>query len=319
MDRQTERDYRDALDALRFSGEGKERIMKNLMGNSNQPVKAKRFRAIRTGLIAAAACATLIMTAGAATVLARQTSIQLIDREQFKQEYDAYLEENGHSPEYYSNGVYSGMDFKGNDEAWQEDWWNNMGTPVEEVAGTAQDGWTVKRVFKSDAAATCYGLRWGQVYEETRYKADRASDYSSLCDWWDLSWLEEHYTVNPYGTFARAITHQGNLKFAAMGGEYRGENGAMFNVVWGWNGAFAYPEEYKVVDNKEYAETYTTKDGVAVTIEMDTSNTGKSVFWVTVWSGYNSFEMFGTQLELNDLHDILDSLNLSAMLDYQPQ
>lgn len=67
MDRQTERDYRDALDALRFSGEGKERIMKNLMAEGKRPVKAKRFKVMRAGLIAAALCVALVGTAFAAS------------------------------------------------------------------------------------------------------------------------------------------------------------------------------------------------------------------------------------------------------------
>lgn len=73
MDRQTEREYREALDALRFSGEGKERIMKNLMEEGKRPVKAKRFKVMRTGLIAAAVCAALVGTAFAATAVYRLT------------------------------------------------------------------------------------------------------------------------------------------------------------------------------------------------------------------------------------------------------
>ncbi len=320
MDRRTEQEYKQALDSLRYSSEGKERIMKNLMEQQEQRLeKRKSIRPLRTVLIAAAVCAALVMTAGAATVLARQTSIQFIGREQFEREYDAYLDEHDQSPDNYSNGTYTGMDFKGSDAVVRENWWNYVGKPVEETAGTAQDGWTAKRVFKSDAAAIAYGLRQGQVYDETRYLADRASDYGSLWDWWDLSWLESHYTANPYGTCARTVSYRDDLRFAAMNGEYKGEDGAMFYVSWSWDASFLHPDEYKVANNKEFAEVYTTKDGVEAAIEMDTSKTGKSVFWVTVWSGYNSFDMFGTQVELEEIHNILDSLNLSALLEYAPE
>lgn len=71
MDRQTERDYREALDALRFSGEGKERIMKNLMEEGKRPVKAKRFKVMRAGLIAAAVCVALVGTVFAVTEQSR--------------------------------------------------------------------------------------------------------------------------------------------------------------------------------------------------------------------------------------------------------
>lgn len=58
-----ERDYRDALDGLRFSDAGKERIMKNLMEQGKQPVKGKHFRPMRTALVAACVCLALLGTA----------------------------------------------------------------------------------------------------------------------------------------------------------------------------------------------------------------------------------------------------------------
>lgn len=67
MDRRTEQEYQQALDSLRFSSEGKERIMKNLMERQErEPVKGKRFRPLRMALIAAAVCLALVGTAGAA-------------------------------------------------------------------------------------------------------------------------------------------------------------------------------------------------------------------------------------------------------------
>lgn len=62
-----EQDYREALDDLRFSGAGKERIMKNLMEQQERgTVKEKRFRPLRMALIAAAVCLALVGTAFAA-------------------------------------------------------------------------------------------------------------------------------------------------------------------------------------------------------------------------------------------------------------
>lgn len=58
-----ERDYRDALDGLRFSDAGKERIMKNLMEQGKQPVKGKHFRPMRAALVAACVCLALLGTA----------------------------------------------------------------------------------------------------------------------------------------------------------------------------------------------------------------------------------------------------------------
>lgn len=278
-----------------------------------------RRRPLRMAVIAAALCAALVLTAGAAVVAARQTSITYLDRDQFMKEYNEYLEEYGQSSSQYSDGHYTGMDFNGWDVELWESWWRNPDAElVEELAGTAGDGWTAKRVFKSDLSSTSYGLRRGQTYEEARYQAERVSDYGSLWGLWDLSWLEEHYAANPCGTFARTITYRDKLRFLALGGEYQ-DGETQFNLGFSWNSSITYWDEYRMSGNKEYAELYTTPDGVVVDIEMDTSNTRKSVFWASVSGGHNSFSMFGTQMELDDLHDILDSLNLSALLEYQPE
>lgn len=58
-------EYRDALDGLRFSEAGKERIMKSLTEQADQPVKGKRFRPLRPALVAACVCLVLVGTAAA--------------------------------------------------------------------------------------------------------------------------------------------------------------------------------------------------------------------------------------------------------------
>ena len=65
---QIEREYRDALDGLRFSGDAKERMVDNLLEQRGQaPVKRRGARPLRAGLIAAAVCVLLVGTAFAAT------------------------------------------------------------------------------------------------------------------------------------------------------------------------------------------------------------------------------------------------------------
>ena len=77
---QIEREYKNALDEVRFSQEAKERMMKNLMKQEERaPVRRGGFRPLRAGLIAAAACAALLGTAGAANVMARQANINFLD------------------------------------------------------------------------------------------------------------------------------------------------------------------------------------------------------------------------------------------------
>lgn len=72
-----EGEYRDALDSLRFSEDGKERIVKNLMEQqAGRPVKGKRFRPLRAAMIAAALCLALAGTAVAVQVFEVRVDLQ---------------------------------------------------------------------------------------------------------------------------------------------------------------------------------------------------------------------------------------------------
>lgn len=74
---QTEREYREALDEVRFSQEAKERMMKNLMEQTERaPVKRHSFRPLRSGLIAAMLCMALLGTAGAAQFFGMRVDLQ---------------------------------------------------------------------------------------------------------------------------------------------------------------------------------------------------------------------------------------------------
>lgn len=66
QENRNEREYRAALDALRFSDAGKERIMNKLTQKNGQSAgKRRAFRPLRAGLIAACLCLVLVGTAGA--------------------------------------------------------------------------------------------------------------------------------------------------------------------------------------------------------------------------------------------------------------
>lgn len=74
-----EQEYREALDGLRFSNAGKERIMKNLIEQAaGTPVKRRGARPLRTALIAAALCAGLVGTAFAASPGLREMLAQAL-------------------------------------------------------------------------------------------------------------------------------------------------------------------------------------------------------------------------------------------------
>lgn len=313
----TEQEYREALDGLRFSEDAKRRMMDNLMEQKEEkPMKERNIRPLRMGLIAAALCAAMVLTAGAANVIARQSRITYLEWDQFKKEYNEYLDEHGESPNNYSNASYTGRDFKGTDEEAQEDWWEGpSGELVEDTAGTAANSWTGKRVFKRWESSRSHMPLYGKTCYETRYRADLVSDFDSSWDCWDMSWVEGHYKTT--WAWSRTLASEAELDFMAMGGEYRsGET--RFNMSYCWDGCFVQEDEFRVAGRKEYFELYTTPDGAEVAIEMDTSETGKRVFWANLWGGHSSFSMFGTQMELDDLHDLLDNMNLSKLLEYNP-
>lgn len=96
---QFERDYWDALDGLRFSGEGKGRIMKNLMEQREaKPAKRRGIRPLRAGLIAACLCLALAGTAFAASPTLRSLLAEALGGfEPYAQEQDdtVYTTEDG--------------------------------------------------------------------------------------------------------------------------------------------------------------------------------------------------------------------------------
>lgn len=85
-----EREYKNALDEVRFSQEAKERMMKNLMQQEERaPAKGRGFRGLRAGLTAACLCLALVGTAFAATAVYRLT-VQTGEEEAWGNEYVTY-------------------------------------------------------------------------------------------------------------------------------------------------------------------------------------------------------------------------------------
>ena len=98
---------------------------------------------------------------------------------------------------------------------------------------------------------------------------------------------------------------------AELVGEYRGEDGQVFNLQYTYQKGSEPADQYQLVDG--YYEYYTTRDGVQAAIQMETSHTGKSMFWVTVYAGEIDFSMTGTQVELEELQSDSDEpIHMSA-------
>ena len=336
----TEREYREALDGLRFSEDAKGRMIDNLMEQKGEkPMKKRNIRPLRTGLIAAAVCAALVGTAGAATLIAQQANVNFFDN------YEEYVEAQRAKSE--KDGVDYGIiitpdeleDYGELGSTDKDFWWNGeysesgdvstvitdeegtiigeatvrydsiVQTLVEETAGTAGDGWTAKRVFQYE---------WdGHTYLTAKYRAEALSGYDGLWNSWDTSWLEERYTPVPDNTRFEDVERDGKHHFTNVFGEFRGKGDTVFNLQYSWYDDSVVEEENLLTTGFDHIETYTTSDGVKATISTAASHTGKNLFWVSAYFGHGSFSMFGTQVEMDELYAILDSLNLSNLLEYK--
>lgn len=273
-----------------------------------------RRRPLRMAVIAAAACLALVGTAGAAAYVARQGRTYFINS---RDEVLGVIESAQVSDEgkdvpgavVVGGGFNKDYEYKSTADD-TEEWWDAYGlTPLEETVGTEEDGWTRMRKFQREG------------FLEQRYLAETLSDFNSL--WagtpWDTTWLEERYTSVPNGQTGYIKIKAGKTVEFSLCGEFQGENGAVFTVEFS-KGDRPYADSvYQMTTGYDHTETYQTPDGVEVSIMMGTSNSGKTVFWADFTAGCNYFGMWGTELELDDLHDILDSLNLSALLEYAPE
>ena len=181
-------------------------------------------------------------------------------------------------------------------------------TLVEHAQGTPSDGWTRMRTVEYEED--------GRRLWDSDYQADGLSALAPIWDTGlDLTWLEENCTPNPgagLATFHRAAGEELAVSFyAELIGEYRGEDGQIFNLQYVYEKGSEPLDQYRLAEG--YCEYYTTQDGVQAAIQIETSHTGKSLFWVDVSVGEIDFSMFGTQVELEEIHAILDSLELSQM------
>ena len=313
MDRRAEQEYKQVLDSLRYSSEGKERIMKNLMERQKQrPEKRKSIRPLRAVLVAAAVWGALVMTAGAANVFAYQAKVRFFDNQEEMIEAQLEKQDPNGPVSFIGGGGPNGMDYDELTDLDMEIWWEGPGGElVEDVTGTEEDGWTAKRVFRY--------MKDNKVCLEARYRAQQASGFDGLWVGLDTSYLEEHYTVDPDELTFRTVTANGEPYCTGLVAEYRGDGDTVFNFGYSRDERQLSEDVYRLSSRYDYAGYYTTKDGVETAIEMATSHTGKSLFWVSFFSGHNSFSMHGTQVELDEIHNILDSLNLSALLEYAPE
>ena len=133
MDRRAEQEYKQVLDSLRYSSEGKERIMKNLMERQKQrPEKRKSIRPLRTVLVAAAVCGALVMTAGAANVFAHQAKVRFFDNQEEMIEAQLEKQDPNGPVSFIGGGGPNGMDYDELADLDMEIWWEGPGGELVE-------------------------------------------------------------------------------------------------------------------------------------------------------------------------------------------
>ena len=294
--------YQSELDRVRFTEAGKSALTDALLAEQAVPAK-QRGRSPWMKRSVAAALAAVLLVGTAAAVGVSQGWVHFFSSEEILETTIA-----GTDAGYC---VYGGADYS-ELQSIQEmadaafTWAEERGTMVQQAQGTASDGWT--RMWTEEYEEDCR-LLW-----ETYYQSDGLSVLDALWDTGlDLTWLEAHYTPVSDGGLAdfRRAAGEDDIFRAELVGEYQGEDGQVFNLQYTYEKGSAPADQYQLVDG--YYEYYTTQDGVQAAIQMETSHTGKSMFWVTVYAGEIDFSMTGTQVELEELHAILDSLELSQL------
>ena len=298
--------YQSELDRVRFTEAGKSALTDALMiGRAESEQRRGRGPWMKRGAIAALAAVLLVGTAAAVGV--SQGWLHFFSSEEEILQATVAGTEDGTA----GYGIYGGDDYR-ELQSIQEmadatfTWAEEQGTLVQQAQGTASDGWT--RMWTEEYEED------GRLLWETYYQSDGLSPLDALWDTGlDLTWLEAHYTPVSDGGLAdfRRAAGEDDIFRAELVGEYQGEDGQVFNLQYTYEKGSAPADQYQLVDG--YYEYYTTQDGVQAAIQMETSHTGKSMFWVTVSAGEIDFSMTGTQVELEELHTILDALGLSQL------
>ena len=210
--------------------------------------------------------------------------------------------------------------------------------------GGPEDGWTEMFIRTSGKL---------NPQKETYYKGDTMQAYA---DFWpvetpDFTWLEANYVPlsghqryirsegvegkrltlddwksDPEGAEAREFL----LRSLEFFGDFQDEDGNGFSLSWhfGSPDTGLTSDAYMVTGSMDQLEEYTTTDGIPVQIEWFTSAGGQARFFVDCLYGlegsdaaYVQFSMEGADIQPEEIHQILDRMNLSALstYEYSPQ
>ena len=260
--------------------------------------------------------AALLLTActGAAMLTLKQGTVHFFDSEEAIMEAAAAAAQSrGENVAGYS--TYGGADYGDLSPVTEfvEISWRvgERETLTTEARGSAADGWTEMRTVQYEED--------GSTFQDTRYLGGTLSDFQSLWPekFWDVSLLESRYEAVP-GTcmyMDRKNLSRETADYISIICEYRGGRDTVFNLQYEYTPGIEWGDSYELTAGYDVAEQYETADGVTVAITMAPSHTGKSMFWVQLFSGHARFSMCGTQLDLEEIKELADHLDLSALAE----
>lgn len=291
---QFQKEYQLALDRLTFPSEAKQRFTQAMLDPPKAP--ENRRRGLTGALLAAAAIAMLTVTAAAAVLWQNQIKIVESPEEAARMEPD--------SQNAIALGTYDGdWEYQPPTELISVWWEEFQARGAEEVPGAAQDGWSAKQMLQED----------GQT--KTRYLGNALSAFDGVWQGMPLNtgWLETQYTPVEGAQTCYTSWQGRELREFDLIGAYKSRDGsAAFTLEYHRHSA-VLGNQYILSGSYDHSETYVTADGAETVISTGRSRSGKSLVWADLVLGRNSFHLVGTQMELEDVYALLDSLNLAAM------
>lgn len=298
-------EYRHMMEQIRLTGEEKERIMNSILERNS----GKQHRR-PTRLVLLAALVALMVTSATAVAVRSQGWVHTFDTaKEAKEAADRAAQESGASAAAWGVTTRNGSipDYGDSEPIDMKALMAGYDTVLEHRTGGPRDGWSEMFTGQKED-----GLNRER---KTFYAADSLTGLEAV---WpeelpalDFSWLESQFQPCPGCACCQRFELNGRVLSQSLFGEYRGENGAIFNLVLFHSPNGDDSDRYLCTSNR--TEEYTTQDGAVVFIEEGHTNSGKQCFWVSYTFGPLSFSMYGNELPMDDLHALLDSLRLSNL------
>ena len=277
-----------------------------------RPARRRRLHG-RTLVLAAAVAAVATAACAAVSLTLRQSDVHFFDSvEDMRQ---AALEKHP-ATEAFGVSHYGGADYLDLTPCSVDWWWDDANLSGfgdnAMLLEDAAEGSVRRRVVRYEED--------GRTVEETGYRSAKQSGLAAYVpgQTWDTAFLEERYTATEDADLyiARDAKTQAMQRFST-GGEYTGAGDVIFNLTYSYDSGIEWEDMYEYVEDSRSYELYQTADGVTVAVQMGASHTGKAMYWASLYSGHVDFQFFGTELTLDELHELLDSLHLSSICEYE--